>query len=178
MLGFKNDTQKNLGYASHISNKPVWVKEYFLGFTLVELLIVIAIVGTLSSIAIPSYYSYIEKARIIRAIAEIAILQKEIELYDGEESDNFLPNTLDDIGRGNLLDPWGNPYQYLNFATIKGKGKGKMRKDRFMVPLNSGYDLCSMGKDGKSKAPLTAKASHDDIIRANDGRFIGLASEY
>jgi len=35
-----------------------------------------------------------------------------------------------------------------------------------------------MGKDGASVPPLTAKASRDDIIRANDGRFIGLASDY
>jgi general secretion pathway protein G len=35
-----------------------------------------------------------------------------------------------------------------------------------------------MGKDGKTAAPLTAKASRDDVIRANDGRFIGLGSEY
>ena len=33
-----------------------------------------------------------------------------------------------------------------------------------------------MGKDGDSKSPLTAKASRDDIIRANDGGYIGLAS--
>jgi general secretion pathway protein G len=44
--------------------------------------------------------------------------------------------------------------------------------------LNTDYDLYSMGKDGKTKGPLTAKDSHDDVIRANDGRFIGLASEY
>ena len=35
-----------------------------------------------------------------------------------------------------------------------------------------------MGKDGDSKAPLTAQASRDDIIRANDGGYIGLASGY
>ena len=35
-----------------------------------------------------------------------------------------------------------------------------------------------MGKDGSSVAALTAKASRDDIIRANDGGFIGLASRF
>ena len=35
-----------------------------------------------------------------------------------------------------------------------------------------------MGPDGRSVAPLTVKASRDDIIRANDGSFYGLASEY
>jgi general secretion pathway protein G len=53
-----------------------------------------------------------------------------------------------------------------------------MRKDRFLVPINTDYDLYSMGKDGRSSPPLTAKASRDDIIRANDGAYIGLASNY
>ena len=50
-----------------------------------------------------------------------------------------------------------------------------MRKDRFLVPINSDFDLYSMGKDRISQIPLTAKASRDDIIRANDGAYIGLA---
>lgn len=52
------------------------------------------------------------------------------------------------------------------------------RKDGNLVPINTNYDLCSYGKDGKSKAPLRAKDSHDDIIYANDGGYIGLASEF
>jgi len=144
------------------------------GFTLVELMVVIGIVTTLSSIAIPSYRSYIEEARITKAIAEIRILEEEICAY--EMANEELPDTLSDINRSSLKDPWNHRYQYLNFATISDKGK--MRKDRFMVPLNTGYDLYSMGKDGASKPPLTAEASHDDIIRANDGRYIGKASDY
>jgi len=153
---------------------PILSKKTFRGFTLIEVLIVIAILGTLSGIAIPAYKNYIEKARIVTAIAEISILQKEIAEY--ETKNNILPNTLNDIGRGTLLDPWGNPYQYLNFANVSGMGQ--MRKDRFLVPLNSDYDLYSMGKDGLSVPPLTANASHDDIIRANNGTYIGIASEY
>ena len=73
-----------------------------------------------------------------------------------------------------MRDPWGHAYQYLNHATAKGKGA--FRKDKRIVPINTDYDLYSMGKDGQSVAPLTAKASRDDIVRANDGRFVGLAS--
>jgi general secretion pathway protein G len=50
-----------------------------------------------------------------------------------------------------------------------------MRKDRFLVPINSDFDLYSMGKDGESVPPLTAQKSRDDIIRANDGAYIGPA---
>ena len=46
------------------------------------------------------------------------------------------------------------------------------------MPLNSTYDLYSKGKDGASAGPLTAQSSGDDIIRANDGGYIGLASGY
>jgi general secretion pathway protein G len=149
---------------------------YFLGFTLLELIVVIAIIGILAGIGIPRYYIYLEKAKITRVISELKMLEREILVY--EVDNGFLPTSLEEIGRGGLLDPWGNPYQYLNFATIKGKGKGKKRKDHMLVPINDFFDLYSMGKDGKSQSPLTAKASHDDIIRGHNGQYIGLASEY
>jgi len=151
-------------------------REIVEGFTILELLTVIAIVGALSAIAIPAYTDYIEKAKETRAVADILMLEKDIGAY--EIINKTLPDSLDDMGRGSFEDPWGNPYQYLNFAKIKGKGKGKMRKDRFLVPINSTYDLYSMGKDGKSSSPLTAKSSYDDIIRANDGGYIGPAFSY
>jgi len=143
----------------------------FGGFTLIELIVVIGIVGALSGIGVPTYMGYIEKAKTTKVISEIRLLEKEILVY---AADGTLPDTLDDIGRGNLLDPWGNPYQYLNFENIKGKGK--KRKDHNMVPINEFFDLYSMGKDGKSSSPLTANASHDDIIRAYDGQYVGPVS--
>jgi general secretion pathway protein G len=45
-------------------------------------------------------------------------------------------------------------------------------------PINSDYDLYSIGKDGESVAPLTAKKSWDDVIRAADGAYIGLAKGF
>ena len=59
-----------------------------------------------------------------------------------------------------------------------GGGMGQARKVKFLVPINSRYDLYSMGKDGASVSPLTAKSSRDDIIMANDGGFVGLAKNY
>jgi general secretion pathway protein G len=46
------------------------------------------------------------------------------------------------------------------------------------VPLNSTFDLYSKGRDGQSQPPLTATASQDDIVRATDGNYVGLASRY
>lgn len=143
------------------------------GLTLVELMIVLAIIGTLASIATPLYVDVQERARVARAIAEIRILDSEIAAFEGVNG--RLPDSLAEMGRGALEDPWGNPYEFLNFET---GGKGKMRKDHSLHPLNSTYDLYSLGKDGQSQAPLTATASRDDIIRANDGGYIGLAAGY
>ncbi len=140
--------------------------------TLIELMLVIAIIATLSAIAVPTFNTYVEKARITRVIAEIRTLQQELTTYEIEGN---LPASLADIGKANLRDPWGNPYQYQNFALVP---KGNWRKDRFLVPINTSFDLWSMGPDGQSKPPLTAKHSRDDIIRANDGGYIGPASRY
>lgn len=144
------------------------------GFSLVELVIVAAMLATLVSIAVPIYARALDSARMAHAIAEIQTIQKEIFVYDVQTGN--LPLTLEDINLEKLTDPWGTPYEYLNFSSVNGKGQ--MRKDRFLVPLNSRYDLYSKGPDRDSKPPLTVKASRDDIIRANDGSFVGRASEF
>lgn len=143
------------------------------GFTLVELMIVLAIIGTLAAIAAPLYADVTERARVARAIAEIRILDSEIAAF--EAFNGRLPTSLAEIGRGTLKDPWGNPYQYLEYSAGPS---GQIRKDHALHPLNSTYDLYSKGKDGQSQPPLTAAASRDDIIRANDGGYIGPASGY
>jgi len=143
------------------------------GFTLFELLIAIAIIGILSSIAVPVYMQYLDRAKVVVSISDLKAMVNELEVFKLEK--DRLPVTLLEIGWVRN-DPWGNPYQYLNFSTVKGKGN--MRKDRFLVPINSDYDLYSMGKDGQSNPPLTAKVSQDDIIVANDGSYIGLAASF
>jgi general secretion pathway protein G len=136
------------------------------GFTLAELIVVIAIVGILSTVGLSVYGHFIDRARNTRAVAEIRMYEKEIM--------NFVITQ----------DPWKNPYQYINFDIspgagdkrrtkgAKGKGKGKGS------PLNSDYDLYSMGTDGMSAPALTNDVSQDDIIRADDGAYTGLAAEY
>ncbi|MFO1372142.1 MAG: prepilin-type N-terminal cleavage/methylation domain-containing protein [Candidatus Competibacteraceae bacterium] len=145
------------------------------GFTLAELLLALVIVGILATIAANSYSEYIDRVKITQAKSDILLIESVIERF---YTVNFrYPESLSELtGQIPLLDPWKNPYQYLNITTTKGKGK--VRKDHNLVPLNTDYDLYSMGKDGQSVSPLTAKASRDDIVRANNGGFIGLASEY
>ncbi len=144
-------------------------------FTLLELLVTIAIIGIASTIAVPSYREYVERADVAQAIADIYRVDVAMATFETANLGR-LPDSLADIGMGGLLDPWGNPYQYLNISTVKGKGK--LRKDHNLVPINSDYDLYSMGKDGRSVSPLTAKHSRDDIIRAGNGRFVGKATDF
>lgn len=147
------------------------------GFTLIELMITTAIIGVVASIAIPAYQDYVEKTKIALAIIDIRNISRSLQ--DHSSLNNNYPSTLAEINADTIIDPWKNSYQYLNLSDPNIKGvKGKARKDHNLVPINSDFDLYSMGKDGKSTSPLTAKASQDDVIRASDGRFIGLASKY
>ena len=146
------------------------------GFTLVELAIVMALIATLAAIMVPMFVGLTDRARIAKAIADISILESEIAMFEFERT--RLPVNLDEINGAALKDPWDNPYEYLSFAGAGPEWKGAARKDHSLVPLNSTYDLYSKGKDGASASPLTAKASGDDVIRANDGGYIGLASGY
>lgn len=144
------------------------------GFTIVELVMTLLVVAILTIIATNQYGKYQDRLRVTRAIIDIGSIEGLIGHYDNTH--HGLPGALDDLGVALPLDPWGNPYQYLNHDTAKGKGG--FRKDKRIVPINTDYDLYSMGKDGHSVPPLTAQASRDDIVRANDGRFIGLVSDY
>ena len=146
-----------------------------------ELSITLSIVGTLASIASVRYADYIERARVKVAISDLARIAADLDHW--VKSSYPLPASLPDIGFGDLVDPWGNPYQYLDLTGLGGGGGGggvigQARKDRFLVPLNSDFDVYSMGKDGESVPPLAAKKSQDDVIRANDGGFYGLAKDY
>lgn len=144
------------------------------GFTIIELIVALAIMGILAGIAISAYIGYQERARIGLAISELEAISLRIDGYIGDHG--IGPESLAEVRYENYLDPWGHAYQYFNIKTAKGKGG--MRKDRFLVPINTYFDLYSMGPDGQSTPPLTAKVSRDDIIRANDGTYFGPAEGF
>jgi general secretion pathway protein G len=146
------------------------------GFTLVELLVAMTLVAPLAAIAIPWYQSYRDQATINKTIADMRTIDMQIQLF--RQANNSYPSVLTDVPQAAILDPWGHSFQYLQIEGGSVKGKGQYRKDKSLVPINSDYDLYSMSPDGKSSAPLTASASQDDIIRANNGAYFGLASNY
>lgn len=143
------------------------------GFTLIEILIVIAIMGTLTAIAMPTLYNYVEMVKVKKVLIEIRMLEKEINIF--HDTYGRYPKDLAEIGLDDMKDAWGNPYRYL---PVEGTPFGKLRKNLSMVPVNDDFDLYSMGPDGKTASPFTAKNSRDDIVRANNGQYLGLVSEY
>jgi general secretion pathway protein G len=145
-----------------------------LGFTLIEVLIAIAIVGLVAGLSISKYADYRERVRVYQAVTEIGALSATISQYILESRSP--PDALAQVGAGGKLDPWGRPYKYFNLSSHKGNGSA--RKDKKLNPLNTDFDLYSVGKDGSSQSSLMAKASRDDVVRARDGRFIGLAQDF
>ena len=143
-----------------------------LGFSLIEILLILGVVGVLAAIALPGYRSYVARAQMAEVIVDMSAIGTMLKAYEIEHGQ--LPDTLAQI-EWTKPDKWGNPYYYLNMA---GATIGQKRKDRSLHPLNSDYDLYSAGPDGKTTTPLTAKISQDDIVRANNGAFIGIAKDY
>jgi general secretion pathway protein G len=144
------------------------------GFTLIEVMISIALIGTLSAIAIPSFIGYREKANNMKALDELHAIETSI-IYFYTKTFRY-PDSLAEVSPVIPLDPWGIPYQY---ARINGGVKdGHFRKDKFFKPVNTDFDLYSMVKDKVTNASFDDKKSLDDVVRAENGQFYGLAGDH
>ncbi len=125
--------------------------KYSSGFTLIEIMIVIVIIGILGAFIVPKIMGRPDEARIIAAKQDISSISQALKLY---RLDNMRYPTTEqglqslvrkpDIapvppnwkGNGYLErlpnDPWGHPYQYLQPG------------------MNGDYDVLSLGADGAS----------------------------
>jgi general secretion pathway protein G len=145
-------------------------------FTLLELLMAVAIASLLLSIAVPSYRGIVERQYVEQAVRDLVTIGSALERYRTVHFE--LPESLDELPGVPRIDPWGFQYRFLNFESDDPGVTGKIRKDHNLHPLNTGFDLYSVGPDGKSVAPLTGNLSRDDVIWARDGSFVGLAADY
>ena len=78
--------------------------------------------------------------------------------------------------RGSLA---GAAQQSGSFSIFTGVSADMTRRrDRYMFPLNTDYDLFSLGPDHSTACSLGESVGMDDVIRANNGGFFGRASDY
>ncbi len=146
-------------------------------YTMIEIMVIMAILAILTAIAYPPFTAYLAQFRQDKAIEDLKKIEQQISYYYIEKG--YYPNSLADVGLDGLLDPWGNPYQYLRIEGNTAKGlNGKIRKDKNMNPVNTDYDLYSKGPDGDTQKQFTAAKARDDIVRANNGRYYGTAEDH
>lgn len=166
-------TQGWVGFSLDSSGKdPVGGGLRTEGFSLVELMIVMAIVAVAFLIGAPMVSQYVDSSRNLEARAQIIQMAKTLK--DWEKAKGSLPATLAEV-QLERNDPWGNAYRYLNVRTAS---PGAVRKDKSAAPINSDFDLYSLGKDGRTHLQLNQPTARDDIVRARDGAFIGVAEEF
>lgn len=166
------------------------------GYTLIEIMLAVAIVAILAAIAIQAYQGHIGEARIGTAIKDIR--QAELILND-LAADNSLSQLDGDTGAvlglyldaGNLvlanpsttpsgtvpwLDPWDRIYRYQRDQTantnngLRTDSAGNVSNDSANSLAPQGYDLFSQGAD--------TSITTDDVVRGCNGAFVGLDADH
>ena len=99
------------------------------GFTLIEMLLVVTIIGILAAMAVLRLGGHSEVARREATRVTIATIDQAIQMYGMSHSG--LPNTLDDLtiapsedvaaplDKNALFDSWGQPIQYKKLSKVK-----------------------------------------------------------
>lgn len=107
------------------------------GFTLVELLVVVAIIAILSAVLLPRLLGYTNQARVSRAMSDLASMRSIVEAYAANEGQGYYP-TADNSADGGVAkvlqakgvawatqanpvkDPWGTGYRYQTAPSASG----------------------------------------------------------
>lgn len=101
------------------------------GFTLIEIMVVVVIIGILAAVVVQRVIDKPEQARIVRAQQDIAAIDNAMDLYNldngsypttdqgiqallTQPTSDPIPQNWHQYLKQMPIDPWGRPYQYLN----------------------------------------------------------------
>ncbi|HNY64063.1 MAG TPA: hypothetical protein PKM41_01410 [Deltaproteobacteria bacterium] len=145
------------------------------GLTVVEMTIVVIIAAAVVCIAAPAISGYMDDIDNAEAISRLTSIELCLDKYYAEHG--TYPDSLGRIGKGDVRDPWGRAYVYQLMPEDRGACRPVARNAREVRMINTDYDLYSPGKDGKTDLCINRQRSWDDILRAYNGSYIGLAGD-
>ena len=98
-------------------------RRYISGFTLAEVAVSVMVAALLLSLMIPTAMRMVDKAKDDKALTDLEEIQERITTF--YRANYRYPLSLMEIYVTAPIDPWGNPYQYLNIADAPNQGKGE-----------------------------------------------------
>ena len=127
------------------------------GFTLIELMIVVVVIGILVAIAIPNYYSLVDKAKVASVVANMHTTQVTVETEAMGSNQTYFPNIASFVNElpANFINPFDE-------ANVSIQDEGNVNIEGVVEYEGDGgyYTITGYGKDLINTIFLLKPATH------------------